>query len=307
MVTNWGKTKIGSKQILSYVAIREFVFENGEDVEQYRILKMTDGYTVEVWRKKDGGDWEIYQAPTYIKQGNGANYDEIPFIFVGSMNNNSDVDDAPLMDIADINLGHYQNSADYEQLVFSCGQVQPYITGINEQWYEVIKKEGIILGAGSLLPLPTGAEFKIAQAQPNTLAREAMKDKELMMRSLGAALLQENISVKTATQVNSEDKTQYSVLSLIAKNTSEAYTKCLNWMLKFLNVSGEVLYSINTEYTKQVADAQMITALNALYQGGKFSEVDLWANLRKFGLVDPEKTDEDIKAELDNDMGGLSE
>ncbi|EZI98913.1 hypothetical protein J966_3882 [Acinetobacter baumannii 44839_10] len=51
------------------------------------------------------------------------------------------------------------------------------------------KKRGIYIGAKVLLPLPENGGLGIVQADPNTLAREAMKDKWEKMKEMGARLL----------------------------------------------------------------------------------------------------------------------
>lgn len=311
-VTYWETTRVGTKQLLSLVIIKEIVIEKGDGfnrdkIEQFRVLRLQDvGYTFEIWRSSDGKEWFLYQEPQIVLDGKGQAFKEIPLIFVGSINNAPDVDPAPCLDIAHINIAHYQNSADYEQLTFKCGQVQPVITGLTEEWHSLLKKEKIVLGAGALLPLPHESDFKYVQAEEKTIVKEAMKEKEALMQALGAGLLEKGSAVKTATQVTSESRAEYSVLSLAISNINEAYNKCMQWMMMFLNISGDALYEINTQYNKTIADAQMLQALNALYQGGKFSEVDYWAALRKFELIPADKTDEEIKSELENSLGGLS-
>ncbi|MFH4289383.1 DUF4055 domain-containing protein, partial [Acinetobacter baumannii] len=81
------------------------------------------------------------------------------------------------------------------------------------------KKRGIYIGAKVLLPLPENGDLGIVQADPNTLAREAMKDKWEQMKELGARLIEKGSAAKkTATESNSDDAVQHSVLSLCVVN-----------------------------------------------------------------------------------------
>ena len=210
-----------------------------------------------------------------------------------------------MLDIADVNIGHYINSADYEQLVFFCGQVQPSINGLSEQWRDWLHKQGVVVGAGSVMLLPENSQFMMTQASPNSMAKEAMNDKERMMVAMGARLLEKGGAVKTATQSQNENETEHSVLSLIVHNVNEAYEKCLEWMLQFLNVADVAEYEINTDFTQYALDAQMLSALIALYQSGKYPEMDFWEQLKKYGLIDPEKDNESIKEETLNSTAGL--
>lgn len=70
-------------------------------------------------------------------------WDEIPFTFVGAQNNDPTIDDSPLAALVEINHGHFRNSADYEDSVWFCGQVQPYMTGLDEGWRDHLEKKGV--------------------------------------------------------------------------------------------------------------------------------------------------------------------
>src|SRR5690606_17931660 len=104
-ITNWRTVKVGSRSLLSLVVLREqHEVDEGFKLTletQYRALKLTvEGerrvYTQEIWRKKktDAGTtrknapWEIVDTFTPL-QGNGQPWDEIPFQFIGSQNNDA--------------------------------------------------------------------------------------------------------------------------------------------------------------------------------------------------------------------------
>ncbi|EPO7904192.1 DUF4055 domain-containing protein, partial [Acinetobacter baumannii] len=75
----------------------------------------------------------------------------------------------------------------------------------------------------------------IVQADPNTLAREAMKDKWEKMKEMGARLIEKGSAAKkTATESNSDDAVQHSVLSLCVVNMNEAFSMALRWAAKFV-------------------------------------------------------------------------
>ena len=311
-VRYWETKRFGAKHKLSLVVIQEqdksprdgFGYDL---IDQYRVLRF-DGqfYTVEIWRKGQH-DWELYQAPQIVLDGSGRPFNEIPLIFVGSENNNPDIDSSPLLELANLNLAHYENSASYEWSVFFCGMIQAWIGGLPEQWRDWLDKKGIKIGSSGVLLLPDGSTFNFAQAKPNTLAFEAMTDKKQQMLSMGARLSEQGTAIKTATQAQNEVDASTSVLSLIVNNVSDAYTKCLKWMLMFLNVSVDgVEYIINSDFSDNSFDAQKITALVAAYNAGLLPKADAFNQLRKYGLINPEKTDEDIKDELENDTGGMN-
>lgn len=311
-VINWRTEKIGGKHQLSLVVLHEFEQEVTEDgfgvkeIEQYRVLKLEDStYFVELWRKNEKQKWVFFDSYT-PKNAKGTTWKEIPFTFVGAENNDPSIDDAPLYDLAEINIAHYRNSAEYEDTTFMCGQVQPVASGVDESWVAMLKEQGIQIGSRTLFPLPVDADFKFVQAEPNTLPKEGMTHKEDQMIALGAQLIVKGGQIKTATEVDSNNVMNTSVLSLVASNVSEAYTKCLRWAAEFIGATGETIYQLSQEFVEQTLDPQLLTALIAAWQSGKLPEGDLWTQFRKYGLVSPDKNDELIREELDNESAGLA-
>ncbi|WP_370601185.1 DUF4055 domain-containing protein [Pseudomonas nitroreducens] len=308
-VINWDVQKIGAEHILSLVVIRECLKERDgfgyTEVEQYRVLEVVNGiYTVTLWRQTSGG-WESTGAVTPLRS-NGKPWDRIPGTFVGAENNDVTVDEAPLYDLAELNLGHYHNSADYEDAAYLVGQPQVYMAGLDDQWVEMLEKKGIYFGSRAILPLPVNGSAGILQAQPNTMVKEAMDAKERQMVALGARLIERGSATKTATQADAENAAEHSVLSLVASNVSEAYTKALGWMGEFEGATGTAEYKLNQDFVEASLDAQMLTALVGAWQANALAQSDLFRLLRKFDLVNPEKTDEQLLEELDTSPAGLN-
>ena len=113
------------------------------------------------------------------------------------------------------NHGHYRNSADYEDSVWFCGQVQPYMTGLDTNWRDHLEKKGVKIGSRSPLLLPKEGSFGYAQVQPNMLAKETMDSKRDYMVQLGARLIEQNATAKTATQASGEQTSSTSVLGIL--------------------------------------------------------------------------------------------
>lgn len=305
-VINWRTARQAGKILLSMVVLRESYEEDAEWVAaiktQYRVLRLTAGvYTTEVWREDPSrkGEWMIAEAPQSVLMGNGQGWTEIPFTFVGSEDNDTDIDSSPLYDLAVLNLAHYRNSADYEDSAYLLGQPQVYVTGLSEAWRDEMVKNGFYFGSRQIMGLPQGSTCGILQSQPNTLARQAMTDKESQMAALGARLLLSAGAVKTATQQNSEDAASHSVLTLCCNNVSAAMTRALGWFCTFADIdSADATYEISTEFIVDELDAPTLIALLQLVQAGKMPESDLWTQLRNVGLIDAEKTDDDIREEV---------
>ncbi len=307
-ITNWRTVRVGSKNLMSMVVLRES-HETPDEfatvaVGQYRVLRLSAaGYTQEIWRKKDKDEWAIVEGPSVVLDSSGSVWREIPFTFIGAVNNDPHCDPSPLYDIAAINLAHYRNSADYEESAYLVGQVQPWMAGLTVEWRDHLEKSGIYFGSRAPIMLPEGGSFGLAQAAANGMAHEAMMQKEAHMVALGARLLQPGGAVKTATQAQADNEAETSVLSLAAGNVSDAYTKALAWMAQFMG-SGTGEYRINQDYGIGRIDAQMLTSMLAAVQAGKMPDADFWAALRGSGLIEPSRTDEMLREELDASAGG---
>ncbi len=173
-----------------------------------------------------------------------------------------------------------------------------------------MEKSGIYLGSRAPWLLPANGQAGIMQAAPNTLAKAAMDQKEQQMAQLGARMVMPGSAIKTATQQDSEDATAHSVLSLACDNVSAAFTKALTWACDFMNVTGTASLAISTDFVQAQLDANELGALLAAVQAGKLPESDFWAKLREVGLIDAEKTDEEIRDELESQgpaLGTLTE
>jgi hypothetical protein len=306
------------------VVIREIVNvynEFGFDVRtNYRVLRLLNGiYQQEIWtRETDTEEYTIDTVSTPLN-GLGKPWTEIPFSFIGAVRNSPQLESyatsltttndfmvSPLYDIAVLNIAHFRNSADYEDSVFMCGQPQGWMSGLDPEWRDALIKDGIVLGSRNVLPLPQGGAFGIAQAAPNNLVRQAMLDKEDQMRALGASLIQPNKGrSKTATQAATDAENDSSVLSLVCDNLSLAYTLALGWAAEFMRAdTGECSLAIPTEFAINPLDAPSIMAAVQAWQANAIPETDLWAYLRKVSLIDPQKTDDDVREELDAQKPG---
>lgn len=308
-IINWRTRLVGGQHLLSLVVLHETYDTDTDDgfgmetKDQYRVLKLDEAglYVQELWRNEGG--W----APVEVKQptdGRGARWTVIPFQFLGSENNDSSIDDSPLYDMAEINIGHYRNSADYEDSAYLLGQPQLVMSGLDEQWYRMLQDEGIYFGSRAPIPLPVNASAALLQTAPNTMIKEAMDAKEDQMVALGARLIERGSATKTATQSASDSAAEHSVLSLLVSNVSEGYSQVLEWIGLFENATGEAIYKLNQDFTQITLDATILTGLFNAVQGGQLPQADFWQYLRDRGVIDPEKTNDQIRDELQTSNTG---
>jgi hypothetical protein len=263
-ILDWDDIIVGNQKKLSFVKILEVISTRSADgfsqdtVEQYRVLRLEDingqhVYTVAVYElTKDGAGFvekEKYTPTDY----NGKTWDYIPFTFCGAVDNSEEIDRAPLLELADLNLAHYRNSADVEESGFIVGQPIMCFPSIDEQQYQLIKKED--LAVGSRRGFPTKVE--IVQAEQNSLAKQLMADKWSQMKEIGARLIEVGSANKTATQAENDSSVQHSVISLAVSNISEALTMALRWCARFTMANydldyEQLSYTISQDFNKPI-------------------------------------------------------
>lgn len=313
-IRNWRTMVRGAKVVLSMVVLLEkHVWEDNGFQElvgvQFRVLKLDEAgnYTVELWYADDPNGTDFLKQETYSPlDGNGGKIIDIPFSFIGSENNDSNPDMPPLLDMANLNIAHYRNSADYEESCFIVGQPTPVVTGITDTWYEKVLNKRIDFGSRGGIPLPTGGDAKLLQAEPNTMIKEAMDHKEKQMVALGAKLIEDSTVVRTATEAMMDDTSETSILATCAKNVGTAYQYALEWAAKFMGIDeSQVEFEINTNFDLGTMDSLTRAQLLKEWQAGGISFTEYRDNMRKSGLVsqDDSVAQAEIEKEQEKQLG----
>lgn len=314
-VINWRTTVRGSQRILSLIVLREkytvedYGFDTSEET-QYRELRLdADGYYyVQVWRPAIEGKSGIGSSSGFTKYGEavyptdaeGNRLTEIPFTFIGSVNNDETIDPAPMADLARLNLGHYRNSADYEEACFICGQPTLFISGMEASWYKDVLKGEIPFGSRNGIALNQGALPHLVQAKANMLPMEAMVHKEKQMVALGAKLIENRSVQRTLGEAEMERTGELSALSVIARNVSLAYTWAMEWCAAFVGESEDsVSLELSTDFAVSRLTANDRVQLLRDWQGGGIAWSEYRDILRKAGVK--LKDDDDARKEIEEE------
>lgn len=300
-IINWRTKKHKAKTYLTLVVLEE-MYDDEDDgftvvkKKQQRVLRLTEGvYTVEIYR-----DGSLYSGPVTPTDASGSVFDEIPFSFIGSENNDAEIDHPPMLDLAQINVAHYRNSADYEEGVYMTGQPTPVFSGLTEDWVKNVMDGTVRLGSRGGVMLPQGGSADLMQMQANTAASEAMDKKERQMVALGAKLVEQKEVQRTATEADIENNSETSVLSDVAKNVSEAIRFGLTMCARFTgDTPDEINYVLNTDFSISRMSSQERQQLISEWQSGAITFSEMRAALRKSGVATLD--DEEAKDEIETD------
>jgi len=299
-VINWRTDNVNGRRLLVLVVLAENYsvqkdeFDHTADV-QYRVLRLReDGYTTQIYR-----DDEPYTEERYPTKADGSKWSEIPFQFVGAKNNDSTIDEAPLADIADVNMAHYRNSADYEESCFLVGQPSLFIThSLSAEQWKQYNPQGIKLGSRSGHVLGDSGSATLLQANPNQIVMEAMRAKEGAMIAIGARIITDRAGNETAEGARIRFASENSVLGDLVGNLSEGIEICLQWVGEFMGVAPEdIEFDINSEFYDKSVDPQLIMSMVTLMDRDIIGEQDIFDRLQSAGVVDPERTLEAVREE----------
>ena len=293
-IINWRSERIGAKNRLTLIVLSE-TFVDSDDgfkeeiVEQFRVLRLIDGvYQVQIYRRstaQGSGSYGLVEEYTPTS-AQGTPLTQIPFQFIGWENNDETPDLPPLYDLSVLNLAHYRNSADYEEACYIVGQPTPYMTGLDQSWVDDVLKGQVHLGSRSAVPLPEGGSMGLVQASANSMPKEAMDTKERQMVALGAKLVENKNVQRTATEAGMDNASETSVLASAANNTAEAFRTALGWCMEFVGTSGEVDFSLHTDFVNHTLNPQQQQALLSLWQNDVLTWDELRDNLKKASIAE---------------------
>lgn len=277
-IINWRTITRGGEILLSLVVLRERheTYDDGFAIEyedQYKVLRLVNNvYVQEIWRGKAGAYAPVAKLTTTPRDAKGATLNEIPFTFVGAVDNSPIVDAPPLYALSVLNIAHYRNSADYEESLFMAGQATPVLSGLDERWVNTVLGGVVRLGSRAAISLPPGASAELLQMEANGAIFEAMEHKERQMVSLGAKLVEQKTVQRTATEADLDAAGEDSILTTITKNVSAAFKFALEWAAIFQGTTtvakdankaegenGGIEFELNTEFDISNLSAEDIT------------------------------------------------
>lgn len=300
-IINWQTATVGAVKMLSMVVLREMTREYADDgfsfseKEYHRVLVLRGGvYTQELY----DDDNELISA-FEPRKADGSTWNNIPFIFAGATNNDESIDKAPLYDIAEVNVAHYRNSADFEESSFMVGQPTPVLSGLTPAWVEKVMKNGVMFGSRRAILLPEGGNGNLLQAVSNQMPERGMEAKEQQMVKLGARIIQDAGGNETAEAAKIRFAGQNSKLGTIVGNVDDAMLTCFDWANEFMGGTGENIVELNKDFYDKTADPQLVIAQIQLLDRGVIAMSDMREGMRDAGVIDKMRTDEDIEGEAE--------
>lgn len=300
-ILDWRFDRVNNSAQLVMVRLSEVLEQFDTDgitrkapVTQERVLLLIDGkYIQKVFREgKQFGD-------DIVPVMNGAPLNFIPFVcnFTGER--------PPILDLANINLSHFQTEVDREHGAHYTAIPTPMFAG-----FQFSDDENFRLGAtggyNSAMPDAKWGFLEFEGSGLGTL-KEIKEEKERQMVILGAKFLDsEKAGVEAEGTVKIRRSGETSVLADRCTQASRMVKRILEIMRDWIGATGEIKVEINTDYTEAGLSAQDLLALFQVLQGGGMSQQTFFYNLKHGEMYEPGLTFEEEQERINaQDIGTL--
>lgn len=308
-ILNWKMSPVNNKTVLSQVVLQEtveiykdeFTFN---DSTQYRVLdlfplKLSDNsirtiYRVRVFTVEPNGAGileDVLQSTTFPII-NGDYIDYIPFYFLGTDDVSCNLDVPPLIDLIDMNISHYQCTADYEHGCHFTGLPTPVISGYTPTATD--DKFGIGSMTAWVFPRADAkASYLEFTGQGLGCLERNLAAKEQKMAVLGARMLEaQSAGVESADTAGIHRSGEQSTLASIAQAFSLGFTNALKTFSSFAGIedTSKVTFDLNRDFFPPIIDALTLTALVAGWQNGAYSYQSLFNMLKQNEIIALEQT-----------------
>lgn len=288
-IINWRTQRRGGDEILTMVILCETVeVPNVKDsfvndlVKQYRVIELkNDICQVSLWREvadKTKGFLQFGEVVTPQRRGQPLTF--IPFVILGATHATPDLEEPLLIDLADVNLGHWRNSVDHEWGLHLVALPTPWVAGVKSSSPGTPMK----MGPGVVWELDTAGQAGMLEFSGAGLASlvTSMDKKEKQMAVLGARLLEDQAQVQeTASAVRMRHADEHANLRTVAGAIESGLTLVLEvftWWVgtEDMPVDTPVEVELNKEYLNVKATAQEIQVALTALQAGEISFETWW-------------------------------
>lgn len=304
-IINWDTTRINGQTTLSFVMLEEDSYEwraeTGDPMpdayakpkyDQWREYRLSEtkgavSVKVTVWRKKylakagDNTDYVAIEERILSRRGEALTF--IPFVFHG-LGTDPICPSKPIgLDLCDVAIAQYRNSADLENGLHIAGLPTPWAAGFTDD-----TKTTLTLGVSAAWVSPdvnAKCGFLEFTGQGLTALKDAIKDKSEMMAALGARILDAPTNAAEATEtVKLRQTSESNVLTDLASCAEQSLSQVLRIVLWWQgtekapnDLRDKVFVAINKDLLgSKMSPAQMTVLLQAVQSGAMSFEAFFW-------------------------------
>lgn len=205
----------------------------------------------------------------------------------------------PLVDLAYLNVAHYQQWSDYATSIHKT--CVPIFTTIGIQ--EMVDGNGqpLVLGPNASVNLPAGGDAKYVAHDGAALqqCKQALDDLKSDMGTLGLSMLSPSKRTAETAQAKRLDKsTEDSALAVTARGLQDGLERALAFHAKYLKLEDGGSVDVNREFDEQTMQSDMLTAWAGAVQNAGVPPRLMAAAMQDGGLIGPDEDIDEIADEM---------
>ncbi len=329
-IVNWRYEYIEGKKRLAMLVLEdvEKVFTNDnpyspqeKTVRHSYVLKdINPTQTICVYSRfikmeKSDEQWAREGDEKILSASGGRTLDFIPATIRGPLTEDeNEIEDSLLLDLIDINLSHYMNSADLEHGQHWTALPTAVASGFPETDKDGNPVEFNVGGENAWITSIPGASAFYLEFSGSGLGciRSSMQDKKSEMAILGARLLEEpKPSVESSETLKTRLSGEKSVLNRVAIGVGSAMTWTLRLMLWFQDPlydreKATDTMKLNTEFLEHSLSTEELQVLMTMLQEGGISYTTYFTLLQNAELIPDTRTEEEEKMLIDKGRPGTT-
>ena len=313
-ILDWREELVGGKQRLTMLRLHEDNHDlEDEGVEQHLLLTLEPAYTIRRMHVRSQRRADQTTAVEEVQVGeeivpviNGSPLFEMPVAIVSPYNLKADVEKPPFLDLVNVNLAHWRNSADYEHALYLTAQPTPWVAGSIPE-----DKVPQMIGAGAFWQLPEGSTAGMLEFSGAGIAaqKSAMDDKVAQMATLGARMVYDGKGRNETTDTAKlRHRSELSLLHSSVVMVESAIRRLLRIAAEWTRpgTADDVRLTMHRDFVTAQMDPAILTALLKAWQSGAISHDTFLTNLKKGELMDANRSLDDEKDMIEEDGGDLS-
>lgn len=310
---NWRTADTGGRQdlVLAVFTEQRLVGSSDEFDPQYemvyRVLDIDEGrYRVRVL-SEGGASIQDPEFPGLVGGSQSKPLEFIPAVYAGSTDNNPDVDEIPLLTMAQAALKYYQLSADYYTSMHYTAHPQPWISNMGTN--DDIRVTGPM--AAWMLPKDSQAGYLEFQGAGIEALRKAMQDQQNAAAESGAKVIDIG-GTESGEARKARQNDQYSALYSVCVTAAEAVEQVLKYIAYWMGmndqeVTEQVVFKVLPKFSKDEVDSAMLQVVSNIVLSGEAPRTVLYDALRKIGLTELTDVELDSLREGGDGLPGLDE
>jgi hypothetical protein len=290
-IVDWSTTRVGSREKLEYVVLREvkrvrlpFTATANELVETYRVLLIDDdGFYKQ--RVFDSGSLNGPDYMEYVPLLQGRPMTEIPFLFISPYDFGFEVEKPPILDIALLNLSHYRSYAQLEagRYYTATPVYTVFLQGGGDDDTEFKVGPNVVWQLGS----QDKAEIMEFKGSGLAYLENALLTKEQQIAALGGKLsgASRGGAAEAPEAIMARERGEASFLGSVVATISETGSRLLSALATWRGTPAEISVTYSSEATEIYLDGREIRAMAMLYDTGLMPLETIFAVFKQNNII----------------------